>query len=161
LSHLGVELHNLCLVTAGAHGRTAPTYAHMPMRSAKGAPMTEEESIPAHCEVELDIFSGMPNPAWVLTNAEADSLVKQLLALERISAREMSGNLGYRGFIVHCTQGTITQVVRIQHGIVHIAENAIDVYAYDRDRETERWLLNTGKPHVKNELFQIAERELR
>ena len=30
------------------------------------------------CEVELDIFSGMPNPTWILTNAEADSFVKQL-----------------------------------------------------------------------------------
>ena len=56
--------------------------------------------MPAHCEVELDIFSGMPNPTWTLTNAEADNFVKQLAALPRTSARELSGNLGYRGFIV-------------------------------------------------------------
>ena len=36
--------------------------------------------MPARVEVELDIFSGMPNPTWVLTDAEADSFLKQLAA---------------------------------------------------------------------------------
>jgi hypothetical protein len=119
------------------------------------------ESMPARCEVELDIFSGMPNPTWILTNAEADSFVKQLAALSQTSARELSGNLGYRGFIVQCTQGANTQLIRIQNGIVYISKGVTNVYAYDRDRELERWLLTTGRPHVKNELFQIAEREFR
>ena len=39
--------------------------------------------MPVHVEVELDIFSGMPNPTWVLTNAEADSFVKQLAAVSQ------------------------------------------------------------------------------
>jgi hypothetical protein len=117
--------------------------------------------MPSRCEVELDIFSGMPNPAWILTNAEADSFVKQLAALSGTSARELSGNLGYRGFIVQCTQGANTQLIRIQNGIVHISKDVTNVYAYDEDRQLERWLLNTGRPHLKDELFQIAEREFR
>jgi hypothetical protein len=117
--------------------------------------------MPLRCEVELDIFSGMPNPTWTLTNAEADSFVKQLDALRRASARELSGNLGYRGFIVQCTQGANTQLIRIQNGTVHISKGGMNVYAYDEDRELERWLLNTGRPHLKNELFQIVEREFR
>lgn len=115
--------------------------------------------MPAHVKVELDIFSGMPNPTWVLTNAEADSFVKQLAALSRTSATELAGKLGYRGFIVQVTQGPNTQLIRIQAGTVQISKDATNVYAYDEDRELERWLLNTGKPHMKNELFQIAERE--
>ncbi len=110
-------------------------------------------------EVELDIFSGMPNPTWVLSNAEADSFLKQLAALPRTSARELSGNLGYRGFIVQVTQGTDTQLICIQNGTVHITKGATKVYACDKDRELERWLLNTAKPHLKTELFQIVERE--
>jgi hypothetical protein len=115
----------------------------------------------ARCEVELDIFSGMPNPTWILTGAEGDYFVKQLAELPRTSARELSGNLGYRGFIVQCTQATNTQLIRIQTGTVHITKGATKVYGYDEDRELERWLLNTGKPHLKNELFQMAEREFR
>ena len=117
--------------------------------------------MPVRGEVELDIFSGMPNPTWILTNAEADTFVKQLAALSRTSARELSGNLGYRGFIVQVTQGADTQLIRIQTGTVHVSKGATNIYTFDKNRELERWLLNTGKPHLKNELFQIVEREFR
>lgn len=117
--------------------------------------------MPARCEVELDIFSGMPNPTWILTDTEADGFLKQLAALPPTSARELSGNLGYRGFIVQCRQADNTQLIRVQNGAVHISKGVTNVYAYDEDRELERWLLNTGRPHLKGELFQIAEREFR
>ena len=117
--------------------------------------------MPAHGEVELDIFSGMPNPTWILTNAEADSFVKQLAALPRSSARELSGNLGYRGFIVRITQGADTQLIRIQTGTVHISKGATNLYARDADRALERWLLNTGRPHLKSDIISIVEREVR
>jgi hypothetical protein len=123
--------------------------------------MKGSESMPALVEVELDIFSGMPNPTWVLTNAEADSFMKQLAALSPTSARELSGNLGYRGFIVRVMQGADTQLIRVQFGTVHLSGDTTNVYTYDKDRELERWLLNTGKPHLKDELFHIAEREFR
>lgn len=117
--------------------------------------------MPTRCEVELDIFSGMPNPTWILTNSEADSFLKQLAALPRTPARELSGHLGYRGFIVQCTQGDNAQLIRVQNGTVHISKGLANVYANDEAREFERWLLNTGRPHLKDELFQIAEREFR
>ena len=115
----------------------------------------------ASCEVELDIFSGMPNPTWILTNAAADNFLKQLAALPPTSARELSGNLGYRGFIVQCTEGENTRLIRIQKGIVHISEGETNVYAYDANRELERWVLNTGRSQLKDEIYQVAERELR
>lgn len=115
--------------------------------------------MPSSCEVELDIFSGMPNPTWILTDEEKDNFVKRLAALERSSISELSGKLGYRGFIVQCMQGENAQLIRVQNGTVQISENATEVYASDKNRELERWLLNTGKPHIDDELFQIAERE--
>ena len=117
--------------------------------------------MPARCEVELDIFSGMPNPTWVLTDAETDGFVNQLAALAPTSAAELSGNLGYRGFIVQVTQVTGTQLIRIQTGLVHISTDATNVYVSDEDRKLERWLLNTGKPHLKDEIIQVVEREFR
>ena len=87
--------------------------------------------------------------------------MKQLAALSRTSATELANNLGYRGFIVQVTQGPNTQLIRVQSGIVQISEDATNVYAYDEDRKLERWLLNTGKPHMKNDVFQIVEREFR
>ena len=117
--------------------------------------------MPARCEVELDIFSGMPNPTWILTDAEADTFVKLVAALPQTSARELSGNLGYRGFIVECAQGPNTQLIRVQKSTVQISKGVTNVYADDKDRKLERWLLNTGETHLDDELFQMAERELR
>lgn len=111
-------------------------------------------------EVELDIFSGMPNPTWVLTDVEADSFVKQLSALPRTPARELSGNLGYRGFIVQMTQEAHLRVVHVQAGAVQIQEGASITYASDKDRTFERWLLHAGKPHLKPDVLQVVVREI-
>jgi hypothetical protein len=119
------------------------------------------KSMSACCEVELDIFSGMPNPTWTLTTADADTFLKQVDALPPTSAKQLSGNLGYRGFIVQCTKGAEMQIIRIQTGIVHISKGATVAYALDENRQLERWLLNTARRHLKNEVFQIVEREFR
>jgi len=113
----------------------------------------------AHCEVELDIFSGMPNPAWTLSSDEADSLLKRVAALPQTGARELVGNLGYRGFIVRCTGGASAQTVRVQRGLVE-SEDRKTAYALDEDRGLERWLLSTGKSHLSSEIFTIVEGEL-
>ncbi len=113
------------------------------------------------CEVELDIFSGMPNPTWILADAEADSFLKQLAALPPAPARQLSGNLGYRGFIVQVAEGGGTELVRIQAGTVHISRGATTIYALDADRALERWLLNMGKPYLRSDIVEIVERELR
>jgi hypothetical protein len=120
----------------------------------------ERKVTPAHCEVELDLFSGMPNPSWILTEGEAGSFVQRVAALPRISARNLAGNLGYRGFIVQCEQGANSRVIRIQKGTVEISEGTNTVFALDAGHVLERWLLNSGKPYFNNDIFQIVERAL-
>jgi hypothetical protein len=117
--------------------------------------------MPARVEVELDIFSGMPNPTWVLTDAETDIFLKQLAAAPPGPSTNLPGNLGYRGFIVQLTQGADTQLIHIQAGAIHLSKGAAKTYARDGNRDLERWLLATGKPHLKNEIFQTAQREIR
>jgi hypothetical protein len=117
--------------------------------------------MPARVEVELDIFSGMPNPTWVLTDAEADIFVKQLDAAPPGPSTNLPGNLGYRGFIVQVTHGADTDLIRIQAGAIHLSRGSTKTYARDGDRELERWLLGTGKPHLKDEIFQTVQRGIR
>jgi hypothetical protein len=55
-------------------------------------------------EVELDIFSGMPNPTWILSNKQEDDLF-QLMRAEPSQASPATSTstrfgLGYRGLIV-------------------------------------------------------------
>ena len=119
------------------------------------------EAVPARVEIELDIFSGMPNPTWTLEEAQADSFVRQMGLLAPTSAAALSGRLGYRGFIVQVADGPDLQLIRIQSGIVHIIQAATTAYRNDKDRGLERWLLRTGMPYLKKELLDIVERELR
>src|SRR5229473_6585248 len=55
-------------------------------------------------EVELDIFSGMPNPTWVLSRSQEKTLYEMLRAepsqISGLSASEKRLGLGYRGLIV-------------------------------------------------------------
>lgn len=115
----------------------------------------------ARTEVELDIFSGRPNPNWVLTIAEAESLGRRLAALPRTSACELSARLGYRGLVVKAGHGAGTQLIRVQSGRVQVAEGDTTIHARDEGRELERWLIETGRPQLTEDVIEIVERELR
>ncbi|GAB3196619.1 hypothetical protein GCM10027062_06350 [Nocardioides hungaricus] len=51
-------------------------------------------------EVELDVFSGRPNPRWLLTPTEAAEFTQRVLdgATPAVPVDVSEGNLGYRGF---------------------------------------------------------------
>jgi hypothetical protein len=56
-------------------------------------------------EVELDVFSGRPNPRWVLTPAESRQLTGRVRdgTAPVVPVSMDAGNLGYRGFIVRAS----------------------------------------------------------
>jgi hypothetical protein len=52
--------------------------------------------------VELDIFSGNPNPRWTLTPKEENELVARVMAEPSLtSPPKTAGGLGYRGFTIY------------------------------------------------------------
>ena len=116
--------------------------------------------MPKRVEVELDIFSGMPNPTWNLTDAQAATLVQRLQSMPKAPAVTLSGRLGYRGFVVQVIADGETQMVQVQNGFAQISTGATATHVRDAGRELERWLLDTGRPHLKPEHFEIVRREL-
>ena len=52
--------------------------------------------------IELDVFSGRPNPSWELTTSESGELLKQLSPLPEADKNkaEFFDGLGYRGFVI-------------------------------------------------------------
>ena len=94
-------------------------------------------------EVELDIFSGRPNPRWTLTATEEAELLQRLLdRVVPIAPMTITdGKLGYRGFLIRATGATATALAtrglptgfRVRDGL----GSSIDASA-------ERWLLFTG-----------------
>lgn len=51
-------------------------------------------------EIELDAFSGRPNPTWVESPERAASVSRALSVLVEAPARPDPDHLGYRGFII-------------------------------------------------------------
>lgn len=61
-------------------------------------------------EVELDIYSGMPNPRWILSEKEEQELMEQIAAepaqVSAVDSAEEQFSLGYRGMIVRLIKTT-------------------------------------------------------
>ncbi|GAB4040581.1 hypothetical protein GCM10028809_65270 [Spirosoma gilvum] len=64
------------------------------------SPETATQSQPTSLTVELDAFSGRPNPTWTLSEAESTELVELLKSLPAIPDSAQTSRLGYRGFLV-------------------------------------------------------------
>jgi hypothetical protein len=96
--------------------------------------------------VELDLFSGRPNPAWQLSADEAaafSSRIAGLPAAEQMPARDA---LGYRGILVFTHGEGAPRSVKVRDGIVSVEQSG-DVRSYRDTRQIERWLLETGRVH--------------
>ena len=82
--------------------------------------------------VELDMFSGRPNPVWQLTAEEIAQLEARLSDL-REAPGMTSDRLGYRGFVIRSRSGPD---IRVYSGSIFF-ENAVYADVHD----AEAWLV--------------------
>jgi hypothetical protein len=118
-------------------------------------------SPPAPAEVELDIFSGRPNPSWTLSGEETSQLLSLMGDLPETDAPLSEGGLGYRGFVVSFkdSQGRITRV-RIHGGTIARSAGGSTEYFADKDRKLERWLLKSSASRLSPDLYDIVAKEV-
>jgi len=93
-------------------------------------------------EVTLHIFSGEPNPKWILTEMQIDEL-KRKLGLQLPLDRPKLIPTGYGGFIVRNLSkvSMIPDKVHVYDGVLAITDNGIANYYKDIGK-TEEWLFN-------------------
>lgn len=114
-------------------------------------------------QVELDAFSGRPNPRWELTEAQKEEFLSMLRGLHP-AERESStpGGLGYRGFVVHGKERSVNgyDEVRIVRGIVEARSvHHSDTFS-DPERHLERFLLRSAYGHVSESVLQYIQSEI-
>lgn len=109
-------------------------------------------------EVEIDIFSGMPNPSWTLTETDAVTFLSKFNELHETEEKSLANNLGYRGFIIRIRQG-LYQELHIQNGVVSVV-NA-NKFLIDPNRSLERWLLETGRSLLSKEISMSIDTDLK
>ncbi len=113
-------------------------------------------------QVELNVFSGRPNPHWDLTPQEGQEFLKRFRSLPKgKGSGSVRDGLGYRGLIVTAGSQAIDgfDEVVISEGVV-LGRQAGGVQMFtDKDRALERWLFGTGKGHVAPDLYGEISKE--
>lgn len=97
--------------------------------------------------VELDIFSGLPNPIWRLPDAQQQELVTRLSGLAPGLVVPYPGRLGYRGLLVHFNLPPygMPETIQIFQGAVCYDLGGARTCRVDAGRGVERWLLQTAQ----------------
>jgi hypothetical protein len=111
-------------------------------------------------QVELDVFSGRPNPTWALSEADINTFQKKLGTLPTTAAQPYPDQLGYRGLVVTLTDrasGKPAMVWRVSGGVAQIAAGTAHDYYADADQGLESWLLETGQPFLPADLFASVQ----
>jgi hypothetical protein len=108
----------------------------------------------AASHIELDIFSGRPNPTWELSVADTATLIGMIDSLQPSPPVDLPTPLGYRGFLVNVDEPESGSVARIRayQGIVEYRSRETKYYA-DLDKQVERWLLATARTYIDSQLY--------
>ena len=113
----------------------------------------------AHTSVELDVFSGQPNPIWSLNASQCEKVEKHLGQLSKATGESLPSPpiLGYRGVIVHYknNQG-IKESIRFYRGVAQSEQ----LQLRDIDRKLEKWVLNTGQDVIDSNMWRYLPTEL-
>jgi hypothetical protein len=98
--------------------------------------------------VELDIFSGRPNPSWELTSAEISELTEYMAGLTPASKSAIANDLGYRGFIITNPGklGGLPVKTHVFNGVLDVNEKGSTNY-YNDVNDIESWLMERAREH--------------
>lgn len=98
-------------------------------------------------DVEVDLYSGRPNPRFRLEPAAAAELMRRLAALPPLSGRATPRDtLGYRGLRIDAgvTESPVTEII-VSDGVVFIRDGGgVERLLKDVHRGLERWLVEAG-----------------
>jgi hypothetical protein len=104
-------------------------------------------------KVTLDIFSGLPNPTWELSEQETQELMSRLEALPRTEKIVEPPTLGYRGIVVEGGSDRLDGPLRIYRGTIAAPDGARS----DPDRSLETWLLETADPPLDEDIRTLLQ----
>ena len=96
-------------------------------------------------EVELDIFSGRPNPRWTLDEREEAELIERMSdrTVPFVAPMDTDGYLGYRGFVCRATGST---AAALQSRGLPTEFRVRDGLGRSIDSSAEQWILDTAIP---------------
>jgi len=151
--------HTLMLSADRAHIRQIGASVRFSPSSQTLDPLRDTVSF-----VELDVFSGRPNPVWSLPDAQRQELLTRLAGLSPGAPAPYPGRLGYRGLLVHFNLPPygMPETIQIFQGAVCYDLGGTRTCRVDAGRGVERWLLETAdRSQVDGELLDGILSEIR
>jgi hypothetical protein len=104
-------------------------------------------------QVELDVFSGRPNPVWSLTNEQAKEFLAHFKGLKSTNSKRAPYNgLGYRGFKVTGFQDY--DELAIWDKTVEARRGDKRNQWVDEHAALQKFLLKTSKSHIDEALYR-------
>ena len=96
--------------------------------------------------VELDIFSGRPNPVWLLPDAQQHELTTRLSGLAPGLVAPYPDRLGYRAVLIHFNQPPygMPETIEVFGGSACYELGGVRTCRADANRAVEHWLLQTA-----------------
>lgn len=147
-----VLLFNSCL--SGLLGASLPAVPGVQMSDISSETPSDQNTT----RIELDIFSGRPNPTWRMSRADTQTLARMVETLSRSEPKTLFDGLGYRGFIVTSpTPIAGATTITVQNEIVKLSA---DNFRLDPKRTIERWLLTKAEPELPNDVYELAKKEI-
>ncbi len=126
-------------------------------------------------QVEVDVYSGRPNPRWTLSGDASAEVMRRLRALAREDGRAAQPDgLGYRGMLVHVNPAPpdLCATIRVAAGFAccepsstardsgDASRSSASVCRRDVNRDVERWLIASGDRELDAALRETLKRAL-
>jgi hypothetical protein len=113
-------------------------------------------------DVEVNLYSGRPNPRFPLTNDDVTDILGRLAALPPTTHAPPATALGYRGLILtdDTARGPFARV-EVSRGLVVAQDHHGDRHRFlDPDRALERHLVALADRHLEASAVENIRREL-
>ena len=124
--------------------------------------------------VTMDIYSGVPNPSWELSEADATRLVERVAGRALAGVEEVPPVLGFRGFIIsrgpedaHAEAASLPDSFRLDPQLaaellpgVRAEETAVAEMTAGDKEDTMSFLLGTAAGAVNDELLEVARQSI-
>jgi hypothetical protein len=106
----------------------------------------------SHVTIELDIFSGRPNPSWTVRPEDQAKLVTLLRDdLVAKPGSDAAAPLGYRGFMVRIASAR-------GESLIHVFDGSIEFdgkFYRDTERAIEKFIVSTMPPGLKERFKEV------
>ena len=129
-------------------------------RGGQARPLSSNVETPPRITIELDVFSGRPNPTWNLTPGQAQELLRVLDVIRRDGRTRppcQVPGLGYRGFHVRTASDAQSATWQVFDGCVEYDGQFFD----DSGRVAENYLLEAMPAQLKRDLTAVLPHILR